>query len=436
MSVNYKFSKTGTSILVSGSIADHAKNAELAAYESVASKIIETIKADDDLFFLNDHDSNELDFLAPRSFLTGKTYQDLNAFCLYFDAFKYHDPRFMLFATARKNGFRVQKGAKACKVIGAYSYSKNDKKENEYFGKKIMSLFCAGNMQNVPEFSETMPKAKKSKKIDSICDDLNNLLTGYTKAFDIKVQKSDLAMFEYDRKIDSIALKENSDNSAIMLALAASTAGDLRLNRSGDEIIELLTNEITAFLLAREFKLDFKTHLSNQGASKIKVMIKRLVKADESKALDLLSGIIAAAHLSFNYLIYGYRTNWIDIKEKFTPENIKNARYIVAHPGSLKGTKKAKVQELNECKDLIFERMDQPANRIKKARENAKITPLELKPIAQNLVYTPRTPEILPVDHDVINYDSYEPVPKQDPDDDPDYAPSFEEIEKFYSHIA
>lgn len=434
MSVNYKYSKTGTSILVSGTIETLAKNAELAAYESVAFKIIETIKVNNDLFFLNDHDSNELEFLAPRSFLTGKTYQDLNAFCLYFDAFKYHDPRFMLFATARKNGFKVQKGAKACKVIGAYSYSKNDKKQNEYFGKKLMPLFCAGNMQNVPKFSETMPKAKKSKK--TICDDLNNLLAGYIKAFDIKVQKSNLAMFEYDRKIDSIALKENTDNSAIMLALAASTAGDLRLNRSGDELIELLTNEITAFLLAREFKLDFITHLSNEGASKIKAMIKRIVKTDESKALDLLSKIIANAHLAFNFLIYGYRTNWIDIKEKFIPENIKNARYIVAHPGKLKGTKKAKVQELNECKDLIFEHMDQPANRIKKARATAKITQLELKPINQNLVYTPRAPEFLPVDHEVINYDNYEPVPKQDPDDDLDYNPSFEEIEKFYSHIA
>lgn len=436
MSVKYKYSKTGTSILVSGSIADHAKNAELAAYESVALKIVETIKVNNDLFFLNDHDSNELDFLAPRSFLTGKTYQDLNAFCLYFDAFKYYDPRFMLFATARKNGFKVQKGAKACKVIGAYSYSKDDKNQNEFFGKKIMPLFCAGNMQNVPKFSETMPKAKKTKKLDSICDDLNNLLSGYIKTFDIKLQKSDLATYEYDRKIDSIALKENADNSAIMLALAASTGGDLRLNRSGDELIELLTNEITLFLLAREFKLDFITHLSNEGASKIKAMIKKLVKTDETKALDLLAKVIAAAHLSFNYLIYGYRTSWIDIKEKFTPENIKNARYIIAHPSTLKGTKKAKIQDLNECKDLIFERMETPVNCIKKARENAKITPLELKPIDSKLVYTPRAPEFLPVDHDVINYDNYEPVPKQDPDDDLDYSPSFEEIEKFYSHIA
>ena len=445
----FKYSKSGTSVLIKGKIADNSAIAEDAAILDVATKIVNNVKNGNDLFFFDHLTFNILDHLMPRNFLNGKAYRDLNAFNLYFDAFKYNDPRFMLFATAKKYGFKVQKGSKANKIISCAHFLEDD--GPQFLGKKTIPLFCAGCIDKVPPFEQKKPQAIESQLFNT---DVSNLFAGYVKALNVNViQGTGDLFYKYDKNSDTIYLKEKSDyinagssDAAIIHALAESTGGSLRLNRDFTVELERVCNEITAFLLSLEFNCDHYPVTSDKDH--IYDYLSEIISYDETAAIQLLANVVSSALLAFNYLTYGYRTNWIDIKEKF--DQTKVAKNILKHAGSMiKGRKKDKVKAIDDLRAEIFEKSEKPAARIKKARETLKNEPIYLTsgPIPVDRVYSPI---IKPVDHgelkpvkkaippvpDFNELDLFEPLDNAGAIDDLDYCPQADEISAFFSHIA
>lgn len=446
----YKYSKTGTSLIIKGKIADNSAISEDAAVLDVATKIINTVKAGGDLFFLNHHTYTELDYLQPRNFLTGKTYNDLNAFNLYFDAFKYNDPRFMMFATAKKYGYKIIKGSKASKIITCGSFLKDDQAGDSYVGKKILPLFNAGNMQHVPPFEQKAPKFTECMLFNS---DISNIFAGYVKTFNIPVYMADSIYYRYDKKTDSIYLQEKSqyvnpgiNDSAILHALADSTGGSLRLSRDYLPELNSICTEITAFLLSLEFNADHMIAIKDKAH--IYDYLNQIIECDEAGAVQLMCDVVSAALLSFNYLTYGYRTNWTDIKEKFDP--VKGAKFMLKHAGSMiKGRKKEKIEKIDMLKAEVFSGYERPAAEIKKARKSLKNEPVYFtaQPVPVDRIYAPK---IKPVDHGTLkpkkqnpapvpvmdDLDLYEPVDNSSAIDDLDYCPPAGDLDSFYSHIA
>lgn len=446
----FKYSKTGTSVMIKGKIADNSAIAEDAAVVDVATKIVNTVKNGTDLFFFNHYAFNELDYLMPRNYLNGKAYRDLNAFNLFFDAFKYNDPRFMLFATARKYGYRVQKGSKANKVISCAHFLKEDDGP-QYLGKKTIPLFCAGCMDKIPPFEQIKPARNESQLFNN---DVSNLFAGYVKALNVNViQGTGDLFYKYDKKSDSIYLKVKTDyinagvaDGAMIHALADSTGGSLRLNRDFTSELESVSNEITAFLLSLEFSCDHVPAIKDKDH--IYDYLSEIISYDEPATIQLLASVVNSALLAFNYLTYGYRTNWIDIKEKF--DQTKAAKNMLKHAGSMiKGRKKDKVKAIDDLRAEIFEKCERPAETIKQARKALKNEPVYLTsgPIPADRVYSPI---IKPVDHgelkaverktppmpDLNELDLFEPLDNAGAIDDLDYCPQAEEITAFFSHIA